>query len=186
MKRWYRRTERGAVAVLTAVVLGGGVLLGIGALVIDVGQFYAERADVQSAADSAAMAVARSCARIPATCSSGATAVAQNYADLNSKDGLSAVLSICGNTGGMTACASATAANQRLSNCIGAPPAATPVGATAPSYVEVRTATLVKGGGTVLPPSFGKALVGSAYNGNRIYACARAVWGAPNYAVTKA
>jgi Flp pilus assembly protein TadG len=36
--RRLRRDDQGAVAVLVAVLVAGGVLLGIGALVIDVGE----------------------------------------------------------------------------------------------------------------------------------------------------
>ena len=48
--------------MLVAVLLGGGVLLGLGAMVIDVGQLYQERAELQNGADAAALAVAKSCA----------------------------------------------------------------------------------------------------------------------------
>src|ERR1039457_1222087 len=56
------RDERGAVGVLVAMMLGAGVLTGMGALVIDVGQLYQERAELQNGADAAALAVAESCA----------------------------------------------------------------------------------------------------------------------------
>ena len=58
--RLLRRDERGAVGVLVAVLLAGGVLLGLGAMVIDVGQLYQERAQLQNGADAAAVAVAKS------------------------------------------------------------------------------------------------------------------------------
>ena len=48
--------ERGAVLVWVALMLV--VLLGIGALVIDVGALYAERRQLQNGADAAALAVA--------------------------------------------------------------------------------------------------------------------------------
>src|ERR1043165_3858879 len=57
-----RPGERGAVAVTVAILLGGGVLLGFAALVVDVGQLYAEREELQSGADAAALAVAKACA----------------------------------------------------------------------------------------------------------------------------
>lgn len=41
-----RRDDRGAVTMLVALMLGGGLLLGGGALVIDVGQLYNERAQL--------------------------------------------------------------------------------------------------------------------------------------------
>ncbi|OMH27714.1 hypothetical protein BKD30_03495 [Tersicoccus phoenicis] len=54
------RQERGAVAVTTALCMV--VLLGIAALVIDVGGIYAERVQLQNGADAAALAVAQNCA----------------------------------------------------------------------------------------------------------------------------
>jgi len=57
-----RHDERGVVAAIVAILLGTGVLLGMGALVIDVGQIYQERAELQNGADAAALAVAESCA----------------------------------------------------------------------------------------------------------------------------
>src|SRR5207244_1578958 len=55
--------ERGAVAALVAVIFGAGVLMASGAIVVDVGQAYSERGQLQNGADSASLAVARGCAR---------------------------------------------------------------------------------------------------------------------------
>jgi Flp pilus assembly protein TadG len=52
--------ERGATAVLVAVLMVP--LLGFAAIAVDVGALYAERARLQTAADAAALAVARDCA----------------------------------------------------------------------------------------------------------------------------
>jgi hypothetical protein len=68
--------ERGAVAVITAVLLIA--MLGMGAIVIDVGSLYHERRVLQNGADAAALAVAQTCAA--GTCN---TAIAQTYADDN-------------------------------------------------------------------------------------------------------
>ena len=57
-----RQDERGVIGVLVAVLIGGGVLTGMGALVVDVGQLYQERAELQNGADAAALGVAKSCA----------------------------------------------------------------------------------------------------------------------------
>ncbi|WP_415854597.1 pilus assembly protein TadG-related protein [Sinomonas sp. G460-2] len=53
--------ERGAVAVVTALLLT--VLLAVGALAVDGGMLYAKRAQLQSGADAAAIAVAQKCAK---------------------------------------------------------------------------------------------------------------------------
>ena len=57
-----RRDERGAIGVLVAVLLAGGVLTGMGALVVDIGQLYQVRAEQQNGADAGALGVAKSCA----------------------------------------------------------------------------------------------------------------------------
>ena len=61
MRRLKARTdkERGATGVLVAVMML--VLIGAGAMAVDVGQIYAERAQLQNAADAGAMAAAQQC-----------------------------------------------------------------------------------------------------------------------------
>ncbi len=49
--------EKGAAGVLVAVMML--VLIGVGAIAVDVGQIYAERAGLQNAADAGALAGAR-------------------------------------------------------------------------------------------------------------------------------
>jgi Flp pilus assembly protein TadG len=85
--------ERGAAGVTVAVMLL--VLIGAGALAVDTGQIYAERAQLQNAADSAAVAVAQSCS--VGTCKTalaGPGSIAEPLADANSNDGASAVKKI--------------------------------------------------------------------------------------------
>ena len=89
-----RRDERGVVAAIVAILLGTGVLLGMGALVIDVGQIYQERAELQNGADAAALAVAKSCAL--GACAPG---VAGQQADGNASNltgGTAGVQLVCG------------------------------------------------------------------------------------------
>lgn len=154
--------DRGAVGVLVAILIGGGVLLGLGAMVVDVGQIYAERAQLQNGADAGALAVARSCAN-----GSCMPSVAQSYANSNSAHG-SAAVSVCG-SGSLGACPASTGT---LTDCPPAPAAGT-------NYVDVHTSTLMPGGSTLLPPVFGKTLV-SGYNGTTVRACAQAEWGPPS------
>ncbi|WP_424346347.1 pilus assembly protein TadG-related protein [Kocuria sp. CH-021] len=78
--------ERGGVSVVVAVALVA--LLGFAALVIDVGALYAERAELQSGTDAAALAVAQDCAG--GNCGD-ATATAKSLADQNAKDGAASV-----------------------------------------------------------------------------------------------
>jgi Flp pilus assembly protein TadG len=77
------RSDRGASAVLTVILLVP--IFGMAAIGVDVGMLYYERAQLQNAADSAALAVATKCSvsRCP---SSGNTAIASEFANGNAKD----------------------------------------------------------------------------------------------------
>lgn len=83
-----RKNERGAVAVITAFSLV--VLLGFAAIAIDVGMLYQERAELQSGADAAALAIAQDCAAGRTNCSTPAD-TAHALANANAKDGAAAV-----------------------------------------------------------------------------------------------
>jgi Flp pilus assembly protein TadG len=172
MMRLLGRDERGAIGVLIAVLIGGGVLLGMGALAIDVGQLYQNRAELQNGADAAALAVADSCAL-----GSCATGIAGQYATGNASKltgNNAAVDLVCGSGTGMAACPGSTG---KAYDC--------PAPAPGTNYVDVHTSTLTGSGSTLLPPSFARALLGnSGYAGTHVKACAQAEWGAPSTANT--
>jgi hypothetical protein len=157
--------DRGAAALLVAVLLSSGVLLGMAALSVDVGQLYAERRQVQNGADAAALAVAVGCA-VSTTCTSATGGIAGQ----NAADGATAVVSVCGaGRPALPACPGPS--GPVLTQCP-APPAG------AEGWVRVRTATASAGGGTLLPPTFARALAGNAgYAGTQVQACAQAAWG---------
>lgn len=77
--------ERGAVSVMVAVSMV--VLLGFVALVVDVGLLYAERAELQSGADAAALAVAQECGQGLNCTPALALPLAQRMAEDNAGDG---------------------------------------------------------------------------------------------------
>lgn len=159
------RDDEGAVAVLVAILFGGGVLLGMGALVIDVGLIAHEREQLQGGADAAAWAVAVSCTRTPGTCADQAP-LAQRQADGNARDGRSAAaLTVC-----TTGCG--TVARTRTEPC-----PALPAGLTS-SFAEVRSTTREADGGTLLPPVLAQSLAGG-YAGTSVSACAQVAWGSP-------
>jgi putative Flp pilus-assembly TadE/G-like protein len=167
------RGERGAIGVLVAVLIGGGVLVGMGALVIDVGQLYQERAELQDGADAAALGVAKTCAIgacLPLT--------AGLYANPNASQltgGTEGVSQVCGR--GSLVLAGCPGSSGALTDC----PAAPPFGA---SYLDVHTTTQLAGGSTLLPPAFARTLLGNqGYSGTHVNACAQAEWGAPTVAV---
>jgi Flp pilus assembly protein TadG len=87
--RWLTRVtgdaesrERGVAGVMVAVMML--VLIGAGAMAVDVGQIYAERAQLQNGADAGALAVARSCEH--SACN---VTLANSLANLNSNDNAS-------------------------------------------------------------------------------------------------
>ena len=170
---------RGAVAVLVAILIGGGVLLGMAALVFDVGQLYQNKAELQNGADSAALAVAKSCAA--GACPASATTYATTYAALNASKltgGKANVVFVCGVSG--------VSGNVPVGN--GLCPVAVPAGAknvcppnptvAGRNYVDVETSTLLPSGKTVLPPVFAGTLTGGNPSGT-VYACAQAEWDGP-------
>lgn len=167
-----RHDERGVVATIVAILLGAGVLTGMCALVIDVGQLYQERAELQSGADAAALGVAKSCAL--GACAPG---VAGQLADGNASaltGGTEGVPTVCG-SGSLGSCPAGTGS---VTDC---PP---PAGA---NFVDVYTATHTASGSTLLPPVFATTLLGnSSYQGTTVRACAQAEWGAPSAATTSA
>jgi hypothetical protein len=168
-----RRDERGVVAALVAILLGAGVLTGMCAFVIDVGQIYQERAELQNGADAAALGVAKSCAL--GTCTPG---VADQLADGNASaltGGTEGVALVCG-SGSLGSCPASTGS---IADC--PPPAA------GTNFVDVYTATQTASGSSLLPPVFATTLLGnSSYRGATVRACAQAEWGPPAAATTVA
>ncbi|WP_416428364.1 pilus assembly protein TadG-related protein [Paenarthrobacter nicotinovorans] len=76
--------ERGASTVIVAVLMV--VLLGFAALAVDVGAIYAEKAQLQTGADAAALAIATDCAR--GSCGSS-TSTGNQFANSNANDNTS-------------------------------------------------------------------------------------------------
>jgi hypothetical protein len=157
-----QQDDRGAVAVLAVALLGGGVLLGMLALVIDVARLLEERRELQNGADAAAAALARSCAQQRFECSAlSAPGVAKTIAAANAKDALADIRSVCGNAVGLIPCL---------------PPGSSPydcgpLPATGTPFVEVRARTRSSSGGSIRSMFLrSETTVGS---------CARAAWGVP-------
>jgi hypothetical protein len=117
--------EGGAVAVIMAIAVLG--LVGMGALVVDVGQMYYEVRELQNGADAAALAVAQDCAG--GNCGAYA-ATATQFTNANANDGSSdAVVQLPGLDGAnsVTVTASTRSATgddfltHRLANVLGIP-----------------------------------------------------------------
>lgn len=167
------RDDRGAIGVIIAILVAGGVLLGSAALVIDVGQIYQNRSELQNGADAAALAVARQCELTPGSCAQAtALGTALSYANSNASaltQDTAGIDVVCG-SGGLNSCTSGIFGNG-LTSC---PPNPT----NGANFVDVLTETKLKSGSTLLPPIFARTIVGnSTYNGTTVKACAQAEWG---------
>lgn len=147
--------DEGAVLVIVAIVTT--VLLGFGALVVDVGALYVEQRQLQNGADAAALAVAQDCANGDCQLNTGR---ATQYAGLNAQDGASNVDLVCGVGPGLPPC-----------------PSPAPKGAAgAAGWVKVATSTRTPDGGDEI--DFVLAPVMDAAAGATVHAAAIAAWGA--------
>ncbi|HEX9228763.1 MAG TPA: pilus assembly protein TadG-related protein [Arthrobacter sp.] len=84
--------QRGATGVLVSVIML--VLIGAGAMAVDVGQIYGERAQLQNAADAGAMAAAQQCHAAGGCTTAEATAWAAELSGGNSNDGATTIDSV--------------------------------------------------------------------------------------------
>lgn len=178
------RGEHGVVTALVAALAGTGVLLGMAALVIDVGALYAEREQLQSGADAASWKIAQDCAGtadknlVSPNCTvTGQKTNAETYANANAKDQISDVQS-CIYTVSAT---NVTTTDSGCPTTWNTPVTCPPLPATSGPYryVEVRTSTRNANNTSVVPPLFGGGLAGTAYTGAKMGACGRVAWGVP-------
>lgn len=87
--RWLKRDE-GITIVLVGVSLA--VLLALSGMAVDLGVVYAERRELRTGADAAALAIAEDCGMGARPCDQAtALATAEEYADANAQDGESAI-----------------------------------------------------------------------------------------------
>ena len=164
------RGDEGAVAVLVAVLMVA--LLGMGALVVDVGAWYAEGRQLQNGAQAGAVAVVQGCVTA-GTCdgTTGTSGRAGTFADQNANDSTTTVTEVCGGNGAPSLNPCSTPAQRNLYDCRGTPAAGAP-------YVQVRTQTRTTAGGDRMPPLLIRALQ-PGDPGKTITACARAAYGGP-------
>lgn len=170
----YRPNDKGGVTAVVAILLAGGVLLGMGALVVDVGRLYAERQNLLGGADAGAMAAAQACAG-DATCATdlaGIAAAAKSAADRSTTAGTPDATVLCGQKAGVRFGSSCGTTATNLTSCAGNRPAG-----SGPDYVEIAVTTRTDDGKTVLPPVFAETLLGPGYHGVTVSACSRVTWG---------
>ena len=174
-----RRLERGGVSTIVAVFLGGGVLFGMAAIGIDVGNLLWERRQLQNAADSAALSLAAECGKSSASCTFTPGDQTSAYANRNSQDNSSRVVSACSVNIAGSPINSCPAASTALTECPPLPGALASM--TNLPYVEVRTASQSGSNGFVTN-WFAELLgnkAGGASKTTEVNACSRAAIGVP-------
>lgn len=151
-------SQRDEGAVLVWVALTLTILLGFGALVIDIGRLYVERRELQNGADAAALAIAQDCSRDECGDEVG---TAEDFADWNSKDERSAIKAgtPCGNHPDLVAC----------------DPVDAPEGIGGAYWVRVGTSTLTGDGSEQVSFLLGQVI--SGLTGKEVQASAAAAWG---------
>lgn len=170
-----RGQERGAVAVVVAIVFGSLVVSGAAALTIDAGSLYSERRVVQNGADAASLALAQACARGDVARCSATSGDLTSLANLNSPDRFTDIDSVCGSTAPFASCG-ALPANPTLVQCTKLPPS---FPATV-KWVEVRTKTRSTTANPSVVRKYFANLSDPSYDGIGVKACARAAWGPPS------
>lgn len=152
--------DDGAVAVLVAIL--AVALFGFGALVIDVGDLYNERRELQNGADAGALAVAQACAG--GDCGAF-TADADAFSDDNARDDASRIPAngVCGTV------------SAGLPECTVDPP----TGLAGLGYVRVTTRTEEPDGSPEVPPFLARVL-DPDYDGTEVGARATVIWGVPD------
>jgi hypothetical protein len=173
MPRLSADRDRGAISTVVVLLLATGVLLGMTAMVVDVGQLYAEREELQSGADAAAMTTALDCVKRRASCSTLGLARAEEAADANAGDGRANVEEFCGRDVRVALPTCLPDSGRQLSDCIGSPRAGV-------NFVQVRTRTEVATDDYVLPFAFAQSMAGIG-DGATVGACSRVAYGPPRF-----
>lgn len=182
-----RQGERGAVATIFAVLLAGGVVMGMMALSIDVGSIMFERRQLQNGADATSLALADACGANPATCAPDQVEylLSANAADSSAQygdrypDGACAREGAITNLNGAIPPCESISVDAEITDLAECPPLPDWLAAesTIP-YVETYSRTKSEeANNTILPSYFSKALIGGPGATSSVKACARAAWG---------
>lgn len=145
--------DDGAVAIVAAIIIAF-IALGMLSLTLDVGTLYEERRQLQNGADSAATALAKVYS-LNSTPAPSPVGYATGYANANSRDNLSTVTGIYGNSGNTHGLPVYGGAYGSIYNCTSPP--------SGVEYVEVHTQTQTSGGSLM-----------NFNSGGTVSACARA------------
>jgi len=171
----FSQREKGAISVIFAVLFSGFLIIGLLALVIDVGVIYQERRTLQNAADATALAIAQECAEMnagsgtPILCQSANLTQASQFSGKNSDDGKTSVSQVCGlGSAGLTPClpSSSKQFDCKDSSLSGVE-----------QFVRVRTSSLSSDGQPFVRYFFAPFLKNAVDNVS-MRACAQVAWGA--------
>ncbi len=177
--------ERGAAAIMVAILLGSGFLILSVGLVIDGGRLYLERRVLQTNADTVAVSVAQACASkelnpaltVAADCQNPPSNIATamgltTSARVPNEPQQSEAYLACGTTATFTTCPTTSIGNYDCKS-----PVDSVSGSTFAHAVRVYTRTTEAGatGGTALYPVFAP-LLQAAPNGTRMAACSQTAW----------
>jgi Flp pilus assembly protein TadG len=173
-----RAGERGAVASIVGILLVTGVVMGFGAISIDVGQMMWERRQLQNGADASALALAQTCAR--ATCTDTDPS-STSINDANASDAANGYQPTAAYPNGQCGHAIATLPSCNpttgaLADCPDLPTWLT-ANQTIP-YVEAHTETESAAGVHLLPTWVARAMPGGLTD-SVVRACARVAFGTP-------
>lgn len=188
--------ERGATATIVAILLSGGVIMGMLAVSVDLGNLTYERRQVQNGADATSLALAQACATDVNTCKpeSAADLLDPNARDATMQYGSRADAPYGACARGTTAQVGATplcvsgisglpsdpdALIKDLGACPPLPPWLLGTGSNIPyveTYAKTQTGT---GANDKLFLPFSRVLAGGAAGDAGTSACARAAWGTP-------
>lgn len=151
--------------------MGSGVLIALFAMTADAGAVFRERRVTQGAADATSLAVASLCALGSPDCAtqSTITAKAQEFANLNSDDGVSGVQNACG-FAPLSPCT-----NQTEVSC-------KPVPSNLPRYGRVVVTTKNPDGSTKINSPFLNAILGEPESPTTSKSCSQSAWGKANSA----
>lgn len=165
------RDERGAAATVFVLFLGSGVLIALFAMTADAGAVFRERRVTQAAADASSLAVASFCALGSPECASQSNLVnkAQEFANLNSDDGVSDLQNLCGFTP-MSPCT-----NQSEVTC-------KPVPSNLQRYGRVVVTTKNQNGSTKINSPFLSLILNESNTSTTSKSCSQTAWGKANSA----
>jgi hypothetical protein len=177
VQRLNETDDQGVVAVMVAVLMAA--VIGVLAIVADVGILYAERRQLQNGADAAVLAVALDCPTSTGCGSSSSMPMADSYAAANASVNTRTAdaYEVCGSGSKLTPCSPASPEGPWDCRAV---PSSGPL-SSAP-YVQVRTET-ENAGSNLLPRAFSGVFNfftgGTETTMGPVKACARASWGGP-------